>query len=149
VVSVWRPKPRAQWPPLEEQRVRATNPVFQRLMADEERYWISADPNAFFARAIEATRALTNRLFAGRPDRDWLDDLLARGPFARAALLGYEPGLERRWMRALPGTAMLDVYELSPTITARARLRTADLAPRLRFLPPTSTSSGCPRRRTT
>jgi SAM-dependent methyltransferase len=135
VVSVWRPKPRAQWPPLEEQRVRSTNPVFRRLMADEERHWISADSSAFFARAIEATRAVTNRLVTGHPDRDWLDDLLARGPFARAALLGCDPGLERRWMRALPDTAMLDVYELSPTIIGRARSRTAHLAPRLRFLP--------------
>jgi SAM-dependent methyltransferase len=135
VVSVWRPKPRAQWPPAEELRVRATNPVFQRLMADEERYWASADSNAFFARAIEATREMSNRLITGHPDRDWLDDLAGCGPFDHAALLGYDPGLERRWIRALPGTAALDVYELSPTVIARARSRTGDLGPRVRFLP--------------
>jgi SAM-dependent methyltransferase len=134
VVSVWRPKPRTQWPQAEEQRVRAANPVFQRLMADEERYWVTANSGAFFARAIEATRALSNRLVTGDPDRDWLDDLVARGPFDRAAMLGYDPGLERRWLRSLPDKALLDVYELSPTIVARTRARTADLAPRLRFL---------------
>jgi ubiquinone/menaquinone biosynthesis C-methylase UbiE len=133
VVSVWRPKPRSQWPEAEEQRVRATNPVFQRLLADEERYWASADSNAFFARAIEATRELSNRLLTGRPDRDWLDDLIARGPFERAALLGYDPGLERRWLHALPGASELDVYELSPAVIARARSRDGDLGSRVRF----------------
>ena len=135
VVTVWRPKPRTQWPPADELRVRATNPIHRRLIADEERYWARADFNAFFAHAIEATRQIGNRELTGRPDRDWLDDLAARGPFGRAALLGYEAGLEHRWLAAQPGTSTLDVYELSPAVIARARSRDGGLGARVRFLP--------------
>jgi SAM-dependent methyltransferase len=135
VITVWRPKPRAQWPPADELRVRATNPIHRRLIADEERYWARADFNAFFARSIEATREMGNRALTGRPDRDWLDDLAARGPFGRAALLGHEPGLEQRWMSRQPGTSALDVYELSPAVIARARSLDGSLGARVRYLP--------------
>jgi ubiquinone/menaquinone biosynthesis C-methylase UbiE len=131
-VTVWRPKPRAQWPPADELRVRATNPIYQRLIADEKRYWASVNFNAFFARAAEATKGMANRATTGHADRDWLDDLAARGPFGRSALLGYEPDLDRRWMRVQPGTSTLDVYELSPAVIARAR--TGDPGARVRFI---------------
>jgi ubiquinone/menaquinone biosynthesis C-methylase UbiE len=134
VVSVWRPKPRAQWPAPDELRVRPTNPVHQRLIADEERYWATANFNAFFARAIEATKEIANRTTTGHADRDWLEDLAARGPFHRSALLGYEPELDRRWMQAQPGTSTLDVYELSPAVIARARSGSGDLGSRVRFI---------------
>jgi len=115
--------------------VRATNPIHQRLIVDEERYWARADFNAFFARAIEATREMGNRALTGRPDRDSLDDLAARGPFGRAALLGHEPGLGQRWMRTQPGTSTLDVYDLSPGVIARARSLDGGLGARVRYLP--------------
>jgi SAM-dependent methyltransferase len=135
VVTVWKPKPRTHWPPADELRVRPTNPIHRRLIADEERYWASADFNAFFARAIDANREMTNRALTGHPGRDWLDDLAARGPFACAAALGDDPGLDRRWLDAQPTTSTLDVYELSPAVIARARSRNADLGSRVRFLP--------------
>src|SRR5262249_5030348 len=100
--------------PADQLRVRATNPIHQRLIVDEERYWARADFNAFFARAIEATREMGNRALTGRPDRDSLDDLGARGPFGRAALLGHEHGLGQRWMRTQPGTSTLDGVRSEP-----------------------------------
>ncbi len=135
VVTVWRPKPRTQWPRADELRIRPTNPVHQRLIADEERYWADSHLDAFFARAIDATREMANRALTGHPDRGWLDDLAARGPFARAAALGDDPGLDRRWLAAQPAASTLDVYELSPAVIARARSRIADLGSRVRFLP--------------
>jgi SAM-dependent methyltransferase len=109
--------------------------VHQRLIADEERYWADSHLDAFFARAIDATREMANRALTGHPDRGWLDDLAARGPFARAAALGDDPGLDRRWLAAQPAASTLDVYELSPAVIARARSRIADLGSRVRFLP--------------
>src|SRR6185436_15348462 len=41
VVSVWRPKPHSVWP-VEEYRVRRNNPVYQRLIRVESRFWETA-----------------------------------------------------------------------------------------------------------
>src|SRR5262249_29690682 len=65
VVSVWRPRPRAEWPAADELRVRPTNPVHQRLIAEEAQHWAGADFKAFFARAIDATREMTNQALTG------------------------------------------------------------------------------------
>ena len=67
----------------------------------------------------------------GDPTRSWLDDLIARGPFGSAAMLGCdEDPLEASWMRA-GASARLDVYDLSAEVIRRRRAR----APRgVRFI---------------
>ncbi|MFN8542910.1 MAG: class I SAM-dependent methyltransferase [Candidatus Binatia bacterium] len=62
-----------------------------------------------------------NRLLTGRADTHWLDDLMARGPFLRAAALGCNEALhEAAWLSHAPG-ARLDVYEISETVIRKVR----------------------------
>jgi SAM-dependent methyltransferase len=74
--------------------------------------------------ASEATaRRLTNRALTGNADRSWLDDLMSRGPFGSAALLGSdEVAHVTTWIRG-GASAHLDVYD--PSIAVLATLRRA------------------------
>jgi SAM-dependent methyltransferase len=133
MVLVWRPKPRTQWPAPDELRVRPTNPVYQRQARGESQYWGQVDLNAVFGSAIDATRELHNERLTERPDRSWVDDLVARGPFGTAAALGCDLDLEQRWLDAR-GSSILDVYDLSPAAIAKVRMQLGALASRARFI---------------
>jgi SAM-dependent methyltransferase len=102
-----------------------------------------ADPGPAPGRAPVASEPA---VLPGDLTRDWLDDLVRRGPFRHAALLGGSP-LAERWLRG-DASPRLDVY--SPSLAAltglrhrlgpvlhRARLARADLdflvLPRLRY----------------
>jgi ubiquinone/menaquinone biosynthesis C-methylase UbiE len=132
VVSVWRPKPRADWPD-DELRVRRSNPVYRLQAVREAAYWDAKDPAQLFAPPSTRVSEATNRALTGRPDRDWLDDLVARGPFRSAAMLGCDAGAHaRRWLEA-GASETLDVYDLSPGVLAGARRGLGELAARTRF----------------
>ena len=82
IVSVWRPRPQREWP-IDEYHVRSTNPVYQRLLARERAYWGNTRFAEFFrVRQPVATR-MRNRGQTGDPERSWIADLAARGPFRR------------------------------------------------------------------
>jgi hypothetical protein len=56
---------------------------------------------------------MANQAFTGDPNRSWMDDLIARGPFRDAAALGCDhAGYERLWLSS-GGSRRLDVYQLS------------------------------------
>src|SRR5215470_6008297 len=77
VVSVWRPRPGHLWPE-DELRVRKSNPVYRRLIAEEARYWEKADFGALFGPTNDLTAGARNRAFTGNAARSWTEDLGAR-----------------------------------------------------------------------
>lgn len=87
----------------------------------ESEYWAQRDfGSGFFAILGKGDRE-ANRLYTGDPERSWLDDLAARGPFRRAAVLGCdEAGYEAAWLRK-NASEELDVYELSPGVIRKVR----------------------------
>lgn len=128
VLTVWRHRPDGPPPmhggrAIEELRVRPTDPAYQwraRVEADRSPLlaYVDRDPEN------EATaRRLANRALTGNADRSWLDDLMARGPFERAALLGSdEVAHVTAWIRG-GASAHLDVYD--PSIAVLDTLRRA------------------------
>jgi ubiquinone/menaquinone biosynthesis C-methylase UbiE len=130
VLTVWRPRPAVGWtkPADPSTRVRADDPAYRWKINAEARYW----GRPWFAPILApALTSFINRGLTGDPARSWLDDLIARGPFHTAAMLGCdEDALEIAWMRA-GASARLDVYDLSPGVIRRRRAR----APRgVRFI---------------
>src|SRR5262249_41100331 len=77
--------------PIDELRVQPTDPAHQwRAQVEADRSpllaYVARDPEN------EATaRRLANRALTGDADRSWLGDLMARGPFERAALPASHP----------------------------------------------------------
>src|SRR5262245_17283046 len=133
VVSVWRSRPRTEWP-RDELRVRPTNPVYRRLLPLESAFWERSNYVEFFADTNDATALARNATFTGDPKRSWVDDLAARGPFRDVAVLGSddEP-YEATWLRA-GGSERLDVYELNQTLIGKVKNRLGPLAARIRFV---------------
>ena len=134
VVSVWRRRPDVAWP-TDDLRVRPNNPVYQRHRQIEAGFWEKANYDAFFAETNRVTAASRNRVYTGDPERTWLQDLAARGPFADVAVLGCDDEAnESAWLQA-GGSERLDVYELSPGMIAKTRARLGTSADRVRFVP--------------
>lgn len=124
LVTVWRPRPRRSWPvprTLPTPQVDADDLLYPSRLQAESDFWARIDFGAgFFAKAQQSNR-MTNAVYTGDPERSWLDDFAARGPFARAAVLGCdEGGLEDQWL-AHAGNERLDVYELCPIVIRDVR----------------------------
>ena len=102
--------------------VRPTDVVYPSRARAEAEYWARADFGGnFFALPQRAGDRRVNEAYTGDPERSWLDDLMARGPFRRAAVLGCdEGGYERQWIEA-GASERLDVYELSPGVIRKVR----------------------------
>lgn len=140
LVTVWRPRAGRHALPVPAARngERAVDPadlLYPSRVQAEADFWARIDFGAgFFALARPLDR-ITNAAYTGDPERSWLDDFRARGPFAHAAVLGCdEGGYEGEWL-ARGGSERLDVYELSPTVIrgVRAGIR-RDLRRRARFI---------------
>ena len=133
VVSVWRPRPRSAWP-ADEYHVRPTNPVYHRLLARERSYWGGARAIEFRGTNHPVVAGIRNRALTGNPDRSWIQDLAARGPFRDVAVLGCDDeDWESPWFAA-GGSEGLDVYDVSPDVLANVRSRLGPLAPRARLV---------------
>src|SRR5262245_27223101 len=122
-------------------RVSPLDPDYQANALREEIFWESPPLTSAHLEAgqIGAAREFANRSQTGDPTKSWMDDLLERGPFQRAAVLGSTQGdRECRWISA-NGTGALYVFDIGGKVLARARRRLTDLArreglvPRLRF----------------
>ena len=132
VLTVWRPRPAIRWTKRSDptKRVDADDPAYRSKADQEATFW----GRAWFLAAVpiaQEIRPSLNRTLTGDAGRSWLDDVVARGPFGSAAMLGCDDDpLEIDWMRA-GASAQLDVYELSPGVIRRRRAH----APRgVRFL---------------
>lgn len=139
VFTIWRPRPRAHWPVLRPPSdggfaVQPDDLTYPYKVAGECAHWAKSDfEGGWFPRSAVAQRLL-NQGHTGDPDRTWLDDLLARGPFGDAAVLGCdEERCDRVWLER-GGSRTLDVYDLSPEVIATVRRRLGPLAARTRFV---------------
>lgn len=133
ILTVWRPRPPGPprtlgGLPIETLRVRPTDPAYHwRAHVEAAR-----SPLLAYVAVDSATDAVARRLantaLTGDPARSWLDDLVARGPFAHAAMLGCER-VEHltTWLRAAASTR-LDVYDPGEAVldTLRHAAREAD-----------------------
>jgi SAM-dependent methyltransferase len=131
VVAIWRPRPlSARRPPVPvESRtdgptvVRPSDIVYPGKAKGESEYWASIDFGRGFFAVVSGGDRMVNEAYTGDPERSWLDDLIDRGPFVHAAMLGCdEGGYEEEWLRR-EASARLDVYELSPGVIRQLRTR--------------------------
>jgi ubiquinone/menaquinone biosynthesis C-methylase UbiE len=121
-------------PRVETMRVTPADPVYQRLVAEdqawEEGWWLGPT----IAARLRAAQPWANRALTGDSRRSALDVLAARGPFARAVLIGGDGEDEaEQWLRA-GGSAALDVVDHGAARLSRLRARLAPFADRVRFL---------------
>jgi SAM-dependent methyltransferase len=114
--------------------VRPTDVVYPGKVRVESRYWERYRPEEAPLPVAATDDRQVNAAYTGNPDRRWIDDLVARGPFGRAAALGCDAGEVRAWL-ASDGSERLDVYELSPGVIRQTGARLGALRPRARFHP--------------
>jgi SAM-dependent methyltransferase len=119
-------------------RVSTDDATYTDMLAGEATMW--ADPFLDFehseAMVPAQMQVVLNEALTGRSDTHWLDELVARGPFAAAATLGATSGyLEQQWLERR-ASAVLDVYELSKGVIRKTRdkLAAADLLDGVRFI---------------
>ena len=118
---------------METLRVTPADPIYQQR-ATKEREWEEEWGLAPFLTArMQAAVPLENRALTGDPQRGAIEELAARGPFARALLLGGDCENEAEaWMRA-GGSQALDVVEANPRRLERLRPRLAAYGDRVRL----------------
>ncbi len=137
--TVWRPRPPASWRlPLPATQggflVQPDDLVYPHRIGREAALWGAASFIRTGFQPSPAGMRVTNRAYTGDPARSWLDDLIARGPFRTAAVLGCdEQQYEAAWL-AQGGSEQLDVYELSPTVLRNVRAGLGTLRRRARFI---------------
>jgi SAM-dependent methyltransferase len=123
---VWRPRPAPSWRlPLPAAQggftVQPEDVVYPHRASAEAWYWNFAGFRGSFIRPGPVGVSMANRVYTGDAGRTWLQDLIARGPFRDAAVLGCdEEQFEKTWLRD-GGSERLDVYELSPWVIRKVR----------------------------
>jgi SAM-dependent methyltransferase len=136
---VWKPRPRSLWPvrrpPAEGGYVVQPDDLTYPYKAQRERrYWAMSHYSHRPLPADAVEQRAVNRALTGAPDRSWLDDLIARGPFGDAAVLGCdEVRYDRVWLER-GASRSLDVYELSADAIAAVRRQLGPLASWARFI---------------
>jgi SAM-dependent methyltransferase len=104
--------------------VAQTDHAYRAAATREAQFWAGKTLTSydFLDNGPIAQQAL-NRAYTGNPYTTWLEDLIARGPFERAAVLGCTEGaFEFSWIRA-GASRRLDVFDLSETVLARTSAR--------------------------
>jgi SAM-dependent methyltransferase len=129
VLTVWRPKARRSAAAAAPAAVSGAGPLrretvtYRIRIADEAAHWSHSSMADVLAEIDKDSERMGNVLFTGDADRSWLEDLIGRGPFSRAALLGCDGGVsERTWLEA-GASEKLDVYDLSPSVVRVVRSR--------------------------
>lgn len=126
VVTVWRPRPagaRAPHPAAagNGMAVRETDVVYPGRLQTEIEFFERANLGPRIFELFQHTRAQANAAYTGDPERSWIDDLLARGPFRAAAMLGCDDGAyEQHWLDA-GGSDALDIYDVSAGVLRAVR----------------------------
>jgi ubiquinone/menaquinone biosynthesis C-methylase UbiE len=137
VLSVWRPKRAVRYVDdgrpvrlngADEQGAPRTpyvvgpgDVVYPWKAKAEAEYWAKRDFGSGFYSFLPAGDRDANLAYTGDPERSWLDDLIGRGPFGTAAMLGCdEPRYEAAWLDA-GASESLDVYELSAGVIRKVR----------------------------
>jgi SAM-dependent methyltransferase len=87
----------------------------------EAEYWAKRDFGSGYYSFLRAGDRDANLAYTGDPQLSWLDDLIGRGPFGTAAMLGCdETRYEIAWLDA-GASESLDVYELSEGVIRKVR----------------------------
>lgn len=133
VVSVWRPRPldaavtsqpasgEGAGDAAERFAVAPTDVVYLSRSKAEAEYWARVSFGRGFFELLQAGDREVNEAYTGDAARSWIEDLIGRGPFRDAAVLGCdEGGYERFWIER-HGSERLDVYELSPGVIRKVR----------------------------
>ena len=112
--------------------MRAVDPAYQWKIRAEAEHWTKFF-NPGLHGVFRAAERLDDARYTGSPDRSWLDDLAARGPFGTAAVLGCDAGgYEAAWW-GRGSSEELDVYDLTPAVLRRVRAGMTDRG-RVRFI---------------
>ena len=133
VVSVWRPQQPAAT--ASSQRtgadaagtgadhfpVRRTDLVYASRAQAEAAYWDRIEFGSGFFELLRAGDREVNEAYTGDPERSWIEELIARGPFGTAAMLGCDEGGHERFWLERNGSQRLDIYELSPGVIRKVR----------------------------
>jgi len=136
---VLRPRPRSSWPAQRSPAhgghvIQPTDVTYPYRAAREVSFSRYATYSGTLFRAAPIGTAWANAAYTGEATRPWLADLIARGPFRDAALLGCDDDRhEADWLRA-GGSERLDVYELSPHAIRLVRASLGPLRQRVRFI---------------
>jgi ubiquinone/menaquinone biosynthesis C-methylase UbiE len=124
IYTVWRPRPRSAHPrrPIDGGFVvQPHDVVYPYKRSVESAFWGLADFDGTIMRTGPAAARMINRAYSGDAARSWLDDLIGRGPFGHAAVLGCdEDRHDAEWMRR-GASSSLDIYELSPHVIRKVR----------------------------
>lgn len=125
VLTVWRRKPGAALlgrPNSQQSVVDADDVVYPWKTKAEAEYWADRDFGTGYYELLSAGTRDANAAYTGDPSRSWFDDLIGRGPFRDAAMLGCdETAYEAAWLEAGASTT-LDVYELSSRVIRKVRV---------------------------
>src|SRR5262249_37648169 len=119
VVSIWQPKNRGTLGPQRApDRARSTSVVYPYAIKEEAKHWGMA---TYLRERDWGDEELANLAFTRDPQLSWRDDLMRRGPFKTAAVLGCDEARhDLAWLRS-GATEQLDVYELSPAVIGKVR----------------------------
>jgi SAM-dependent methyltransferase len=139
IYTVWRPRPASTWPvqrPPDQGGyvVQPDDVVYSHRVKNEQAFWSKASFRGSVVRSGPTGRRWANAAYTGDPERSWLDDLVARGPFRDVAVLGCdEEQFEKAWL-SRDGSPELDIYELTPHAIRQVRRGLGDLRRRARFI---------------
>jgi len=137
VYTVWRPRPRTAHPrpPASGGFVVQPHDLVYPYKRDAEiAHWCVADFNGTIIQTGAAAARIINRAYSGDPARSWLDDLIGRGPFRDAAVLGCDEDRHDAAWLSRGGSETLDVYELNPHVIRKVRGVLGDRRRQVRFV---------------
>jgi ubiquinone/menaquinone biosynthesis C-methylase UbiE len=121
VVSVWRPKPAVALGAAATDASRhlpSRSVVYPYAIQQEANYWAMG---TYTKERDWGDAEFSNLFFTGDPQLSWRDDLIRRGPFGNAAVLGCdEVRHDLAWLRA-GASQRIDVYDVSPLVIERVR----------------------------
>lgn len=104
-------------------RALRSDPAYESRAEGEALYWSNPPLTAAALEGAHspAVRRFLNASYTGDEGVSWLEDLVRRGPFLRAAMLGSTEGLKEKEWLSLGGSRQLDVYDISRRVLERAR----------------------------
>lgn len=126
----FRARQRTDAPP--GMRVGPRDPGYRAAAAAEAAFWENPPLNTAILEAPQtgAFARFINESYTGDPQLSWMEDLVRRGPFERAAVLGSTQGVrESSWLEQR-GSLDLDVYDISSKVLARTMRRVGSARPR-------------------
>jgi len=137
VYTVWRPRPRSAHPRPPASGGFAVQPhdvVYPYKRDAEIAHWRLADFNGTIIQTGPTAARIINRAYSGDAARSWLDDLIGRGPFRTAGVLGCDEDRHDALWLSRGASPTLDIYELNPHVIEKVRTVLGQNGQRVRFV---------------